>query len=61
MGAEIEFYLKGEDETGSDVALDRKVTQLLSSGRRPHIFHLTEAYLPFGALGYIDAATELPD
>ena len=37
MGAEIEFFPKGEDEAGAgaDVALDRKATQLRSSGRAP--------------------------
>ena len=31
MGAEIEFYPKGEYEAGADVALDRKAAQLRSS------------------------------
>ena len=59
MGAEIEFFPKGEDEAGADVALDHKATQLRSSGKRPYIIHLSEAYPPLGALGYVDAATEL--
>ena len=61
MGAEIEFYPKGEDETGADVALDRKAAQLRSSGKRPYVIHLSEAYPPLGALGYVDAAKELLD
>ena len=59
MGAEIEFYPEGEDEAGADVALDRKAALLRSSGRRPYIIHLSEAHSPLGALGYVDAATEL--
>ena len=59
MGAEIEFYPEGEDEAGADVALDRKAALLRSSGRRPYIIHLSEAHPPLGALGYVDAATEL--
>ena len=38
IGAEIEFYPKGEDEAGADVALDRKAAQLRWSGKRPYIF-----------------------
>ena len=59
MGAEIEFYPEGEDEAGADVALDRKAALLRSSGMRPYIIHLSEAYPPLGALGYVDAAMEL--
>jgi 1-aminocyclopropane-1-carboxylate deaminase/D-cysteine desulfhydrase-like pyridoxal-dependent ACC family enzyme len=61
MGAEIEFYPKGEDEAGADVALNRKAAQLRSSGRRTYIMHLSEAYSPLGALGYVDVANELLD
>ncbi len=59
MGAEIEFYPEGEDEAGVDVALDRKAALLRSSGMRPYIIHLSEAYPPLGALGYVDAAMEI--
>ena len=59
MGAEIEFYPEGEDEAGADVALDRKAALLRSSGMRPYIIHLSEAYPPLGALGYVDAAMEI--
>lgn len=61
MGAEIEFYPEGEDEAGPDVALDRKAALLRSSGMRPYIIHLSEAYPPLGALGYVDAAMEILD
>ena len=61
IGAEIEFYSKGEDEAGADVALNLKATQLLSSGKRQYIIHLSKAYPSPGALGYVDAAKELLD
>ena len=61
IGAEIEFYSKGEDEAGADVALNLKATQLRSSGKRRYIIHLSEAYPSPGALGYVDAAKELLD
>ena len=61
IGAEIEFYPKGNDEAGTDVALDSKAAQLGSSGKRPYIIHLSETYPPLGALGYVDAARELLD
>ena len=61
MGAQIDFYPEGEDEAGADVALDRKAALLRSSGMRPYIIHLSEAYPPLGALGYVDAAMEILD
>lgn len=59
MGAEIEFYPDGEDEAGADAALDHRAAQLRAAGRRPYIIHLSETYPPLGALGYVDAATEI--
>ncbi len=59
MGAEIEFYPDGEDETGADAALEVRADELRAAGRRPYIIHLSETYPPLGALGYVDAATEI--
>ena len=59
MGAEIEFYPNGEDEAGADAALDARANALRAAGRRPYIIHLSETYPPLGALGYVDAATEI--
>ena len=59
MGAEIEFYPDGEDEAGADAALDARADQLRAAGRRPYTIHLSETYKPLGALGYVDAATEI--
>jgi 1-aminocyclopropane-1-carboxylate deaminase/D-cysteine desulfhydrase-like pyridoxal-dependent ACC family enzyme len=59
MGAEIEFYPDGEDEAGADAALEMRADELRAAGRRPYVIHLSETYPPLGALGYVDAATEI--
>ena len=59
LGAEIMTYPHGEDEEGADAALHAKADELKAAGRRPYVIHLSEGHPPLGALGYVDAATEI--
>lgn len=59
LGAEIITYPFGEDEEGADAALLQKANELKAAGRVPYVIHLSEGHPPLGALGYIDAATEI--
>lgn len=59
FGARLHYYPVGEDEGGADHALDELAERLRSEGERPYVIHLSEAYPPLGALGYVDAAEEL--
>ncbi|MEM6637878.1 MAG: D-cysteine desulfhydrase family protein [Pseudomonadota bacterium] len=59
MNAEIMMYPEGEDEKGADEALQIKADELSAAGRQPYIIHLSEGHPPLGALGYVDAATEI--
>lgn len=59
MGAEILSYPDGEDEDGADAALHAYADALAEQGRTPYIIHLSEGHPPLGALGYMDAASEI--
>ncbi len=59
IGAEIITYAHGEDEEGADAALHAKADELRARGRTPYVIHLSEGHPPLGALGYVDAATEI--
>ncbi len=59
MEAEIMTYPDGEDEVGADAALHRRADTLRQRGHVPYIIHLSEGHPPLGALGYVDAATEI--
>jgi D-cysteine desulfhydrase/L-cysteate sulfo-lyase len=59
FGAEIHTYPDGEDEEGADKELDRMAAELTAQGERPYVIHLSAAYPPLGALGYVEAAGEL--
>ena len=61
LGADIEAF-EGEgldDESLADAALDTRAQSLRKQGRNPYVIHLSAAYPPLGALGYVDAAEEL--
>ncbi|MBC8356198.1 MAG: D-cysteine desulfhydrase family protein [Planctomycetes bacterium] len=59
LGATVHSYPAGEDESGADARLDEIAKQLRQQGSRPYIIPLGPTHEPLGALGYIDAATEL--
>ncbi len=61
LGATIHHYSEGEDEEGADRNLETIADQLRSDGKSPYVVHLHPSHPPFGALGYIDAASELVD
>lgn len=61
MGAHLHSYSVGEDEDGADRALDELADDLTAKGRKPYVIHLSGAYPPLGALGYIDCAREVLD
>jgi D-cysteine desulfhydrase/L-cysteate sulfo-lyase len=59
FGATLHSYPQGEDEAGADARLGVIAEQLRQSGSRPYIIPLGPGHDPLGALGYVDAATEL--
>ena len=59
LGAEHMRYDQGEDETGADNALRARAAQLIDDGRRPFVIPLGLDNKPLGALGYINAASEI--
>jgi len=59
LGAEVMTYPHGEDEDGADAALHARAEELEKAGRTPYVIHLSEGHPPLGALGYVDAATEI--
>jgi L-cysteate sulfo-lyase len=61
MGAKIHHYPVGEDEDGADLALEARAEELRVEGKNPYVIPLSNAYTPYGALGYVDAAEELLD
>lgn len=61
LGATIESYPVGEDESGADKALYAKAARLKSEGRRPYVVTLGTEHPPLGALGYVVAAMELAE
>lgn len=58
MGARIFYYPEGEDEDGADDALHTRAAELAKEGRKAYVIPLSNAHAPYGALGYVDAATE---
>ena len=59
MGAKIHHYPVGEDEHGADRALEERAIELAAEGRKAYVIPLSNAHVPYGALGYVDAAEEL--
>lgn len=59
MGATIHHYPVGEDEDGADKAMYARADALQAEGKKPYVIPLSNAHLPWGALGYVDAAEEL--
>lgn len=59
MGIEVMRYPEGEDEAGADRALRQRADALRAEGRRPFVIPLGLGNRPLGALGYMDAATEI--
>jgi len=59
LGAVIHNYPDGEDETGADRNLETLADQLREKGKNPYVVHLHPSHPPLGALGYVDAASEL--
>ena len=59
MGAKTHFNNHGEDEDGADNKLFEIAEQLQSEGKKPYVIPLSEHYLPYGSLGYVDCASEL--
>lgn len=61
MGIEVMRYPEGEDEADADRALRQRAEDLKAEGRRPFVIPLGLGNKPLGALGYMDAATEIID
>ena len=59
LGADIMHYEEGEDEMGADAAMQTRAEALKAEGKQPYIIHLSEGHPPLGALGYMDAASEI--
>ncbi len=59
LGAEHMRFGEGEDEVGADDALRSRAAQLSDEGRRPYVIPLGLDNKPLGALGYINAASEI--
>jgi len=59
MGAKIHDYPVGEDEDGADKAMYARAAQLQEQGATPYVIPLSGMHTPYGALGYVDAATEM--
>ncbi len=59
MGATIHHYPVGEDEDGADKAMYARAGALRATGKKPYVIPLSNAHLPWGALGYVESAEEL--
>jgi L-cysteate sulfo-lyase len=59
MGAKIHYYQVGEDEAGADQAMIDRAEVLKSEGMKPYVIPLSNARIPYGALGYVEAAEEI--
>ena len=59
LGATLHSYPSGEDEAGADANLQHIADRLKKDGANPYIIPLGASHDPLGALGYIDAASEL--
>ena len=58
MGARVHYYPEGEDEAGADRAMQERAEELKAEGRKPYVIPLSNAHMPYGALGYVEAAEE---
>ncbi len=58
MGAHIHYYPEGEDEAGADQAMHDRAAELAAQGKKPYVIPLSNAHMPYGALGYVEAAEE---
>ena len=59
LGAKIFYYPQGEDEDGADDRLYQRAEKLRNSGKSPYVIPLANVKIPYGALGYVEAAEEL--
>jgi len=59
LGAKIFYYPQGEDEDGADDRLYQRAEALRKSGKSPYVIPLANVKVPYGALGYVEAAEEL--
>jgi D-cysteine desulfhydrase/L-cysteate sulfo-lyase len=59
FGAHLHFYPEGEDEGGADRRLREIAEAARKEGALPYVISITADHPPIGALGYVDAATEL--
>ena len=58
-GAILHSFPTGEDEEGADRQLEEIATELKAEGKTPYVIHLSHGHPPWGALGYVAAASEL--
>jgi len=58
LGATINTFPVGEDESGADRALYERAEGLREDGKRPYVITLGTDHPPLGALGYAEAAIE---
>ena len=58
MGARVHYYPEGEDEAGADKAMEDRAEELRAEGKKPYVIPLSNAHMPYGALGYVEAAEE---
>lgn len=59
MGAKIHQYPVGEDEAGADAALEARAAELARQGRKAFVIPLSNAYTPWGAMGYVEGGEEV--
>lgn len=59
MGATIHTYPEGEDEDGADKALYDIAELIRQKGGNPYVVPLAGNHVPYGALGYVQAAEEI--
>lgn len=59
LGARIHEYPDGEDKAGADRNLRRIAERVASEGGKPYVIPLGADHPPVGALGYVEAASEL--
>ena len=59
LGARIHEYPDGEDEKGADESLALIAARVKSEGGTPFVIPLSPDHPPVGALGYLEAASEI--
>ncbi len=59
LGAHLHYFPEGENEKGADDSLRLLARKLKKSGRNPYVIPLAAGNPPLGALGYVQAATEI--